>query len=49
MGAAELEDDGVPFAEKMALLTEQLREQFDESDRLEAEIKRNLGGLGYEC
>lgn len=22
--------------------------QFAESDRLEAEIKRNLGGLGYE-
>ncbi|ERS06312.1 hypothetical protein Q673_18025 [Marinobacter sp. EN3] len=28
--------------------TGQLREQFAESDRLEAEIKRNLGGLGYE-
>lgn len=26
----------------------QLREQFAESDRLEAGIKRNLGGLGYE-
>lgn len=23
-------------------------EQFAESDRLEVEIKRNLGGLGYE-
>lgn len=34
------------FAEKMALLTEQLREQFAESARLEAEIKRNLGGAG---
>ena len=49
VGAAEQEDDGEPFAEKMARLTEQLREQFAESDRLEAEIKRNLGGLGYEC
>lgn len=48
VGAAELEDDGVPFPEKMANLTEQLREQFGESDRLEAKIKRNLGGLGYE-
>ena len=36
------------FAEKMTRLTEQLREQFAESARLEAEIKRNLGGLGYE-
>ncbi|MGP5018419.1 N-6 DNA methylase [Vreelandella alkaliphila] len=48
VGAADVEDDGVPFAEKMANLTEQLRAQFNESDRLEAEIKRNLGGLGYE-
>lgn len=48
VGAQEQEDDGEPFAEKMARLTDQLREQFAESDRLEAEIKRNLGGLGYE-
>ena len=49
VGAAEQEKDGEPFAEKMARLTEQLKEQFEESDRLEAAIKRNLGGLGYEC
>jgi len=49
VGAPEQEDDGEPFAEKMARLTTQLKEQFDESDRFEAEIKRNLGGLGYEC
>ncbi|MCL5043650.1 MAG: type I restriction-modification system subunit M [Gammaproteobacteria bacterium] len=48
VGAQEQEDDGEPFAEKMARLTSQLKEQFAESDRLEAEIKRNLGGLGYE-
>src|SRR5690606_36623390 len=48
VGAQEEEDDGEPFAEKMARLTEQLREQFAESDRLEAEIKRNFGGLGYD-
>ncbi|ABA58279.1 N-6 DNA methylase [Nitrosococcus oceani] len=48
VGAPEQEDDGEPFAEKMMRLTEQLREQFAESDRLEAEIKRNLGRLGYE-
>ena len=48
VGAEEQEDDGEPFAEKMARLTEQLREQFAEGARLEAEIKRNLGGLGYE-
>lgn len=49
VGAAEQIDDGEPFAEKMARLTKQLSAQFAESDRLEAEIKRNLGGLGYEC
>ncbi|KEA61857.1 Type I restriction-modification system, DNA-methyltransferase subunit M [Marinobacterium lacunae] len=49
VGAPDQEDDGEPFADKMTRLTEQLREQFAESDRLEAEIKRNLGALGYEC
>lgn len=49
VGAAEEEDDGEPFAEKMARLTSTLKEQFAESDRLEAEIKKNLAGLGYEC
>lgn len=48
VGAVEQIDDGEPFAEKMARLTGQLKAQFAESDRLEAEIKRNLGGLGYE-
>jgi len=48
VGAKEQEDDGEPFNEKMARLTAQLSEQFAESERLEAEIKRNLGGLGYE-
>lgn len=49
VGVPDQEDDGEPFADKMARLTGQLREQFADSDRLEAEIKRNLGGLGYEC
>jgi type I restriction enzyme M protein len=49
VGAQEQKDEGEPFSEKMARLTDQLREQFSESDRLEAEIKKNLGGLGYEC
>ena len=42
------EDDGEPFAEKMVRLTTQLKTQFEESDRLEAEIKKNLAGLGYD-
>jgi len=48
VGAAEQEDDGEPFSDKMARLTAQLKEQFEESDKLEAEIKKNLAGLGYE-
>ncbi len=49
VGAAAEEDDGEPFAEKMARLTTQLKTQFEESERLEGEIKKNLAGLGYEC
>ena len=37
-----------PFEEKMARLTAQLKDQFEQSDKLEAEIKKNLAGLGYE-
>ncbi|EHR0227718.1 type I restriction-modification system subunit M [Vibrio parahaemolyticus] len=48
VGAVDEEDDGVPFAEKMATLTSKLSEQFAESATLEAEIKKNLAGLGYE-
>lgn len=48
VGAAAEEDDGEPFAEKMARLTGQLKAQFKESDRLEAEIKKNLAGLGFD-
>lgn len=48
VGTAEQEDDSVPFAEKMQNLTALLKEQFAKSAELEAEIKQNLGGLGYE-
>ncbi len=48
VGAAAEEDDSEPFAEKMARLTLQLKVQFEESDRLEGEIKKNLTGLGYD-
>jgi len=33
----------------LARLTAQLKTQFEESDRLEGEIKENLAVLGYEC
>lgn len=47
VGAEEQEEDGEAFADKMARLTAQLAEQFEESDKLEGEIKKNLAGLGY--
>jgi type I restriction enzyme M protein len=48
VGATEELDDGIPFGEKMAALTAKLSEQFAESATLEAEIKNNLAGLGYD-
>ncbi|MCU7937085.1 MAG: type I restriction-modification system subunit M [Candidatus Thiodiazotropha sp. (ex Dulcina madagascariensis)] len=48
VGAAEDEEDGEPFAEKMVRLTAQLKDHFEQSDRLEVEIKKNLAGLGYD-
>lgn len=48
VGTPEQEDDGEPFAEKMQRLTAQLKEQFAESAKLEAQIKANLKELGYE-
>ncbi len=47
VGMEEIEDDGIPFEEKMAELSATLYEQFAEAHRLEAAIKRNLEVLGY--
>lgn len=47
VGAAEIEDDGVPFEEKTAELSARLYGQLAEADQLEAIIKRNLEVLGY--
>ena len=47
VGMEEIEDDGIPFEEKMAELSATLYEQFAEAARLEAAIKKNLEGLGY--
>ena len=48
VGAAEVEDDGEPFEEKMERLMQDLREQFLESNRLGEEILANMEHLGYE-
>ncbi|MFC3862538.1 type I restriction-modification system subunit M [Deinococcus antarcticus] len=47
VGAAAKEEDSEPFGEKMTRLSSDLREQFAESDRLQAVIKANLEKLGY--
>lgn len=47
VGAAELEDDGIPFEEKMAELSATLYEQMQEGQELDKVIRRNLEVLGY--
>ncbi len=47
VGAADVEDDGEPFADKMLRLTEQWRGQRAEAVKLDAVIDANLKGLGY--
>ena len=47
VGAEEVEDDGVPFEEKMTKLSAELYEQFAKADKLKATIRKNLEALGY--
>ena len=47
VGAAELEDDGIPFEEKMAELSSTLFEQMREGAELDSVIRKNLEVLGY--
>ena len=48
VGIEEQEDDGEPFEEKMGRLTKELSELFEKSHELEAQIKEQLGAIGYE-
>ena len=48
VGIAKQEDDGEPFAEKMQRLTAELTGLFSESHRLEEEIKKQLGSIGFK-
>lgn len=48
VGIEDVEDDGIPFEVKMETLTKELNELFQESRILEDEIRKNLGGLGYD-
>jgi type I restriction enzyme M protein len=45
VGAEEIEDDGEPFDGKIKRLTAKLEEQFAESAKLEAQIRKNLKEL----
>jgi type I restriction enzyme M protein len=45
VGAKEIEDDGEPFEEKMKRLTTTLDEQFEQSAKLEQQIRKNLANL----
>ncbi|MCK4792188.1 MAG: N-6 DNA methylase, partial [Desulfobacteraceae bacterium] len=47
VGTAEIEDNDIPFKEKMAKLSTTLYEQFADADQLEATIKKNLEVLGF--
>ena len=47
VGAAALEDDGIPFETKMTELSQTLYAQMEESAKLDEVIRKNLEGLGY--
>ena len=48
VGIAEQAEDSEPFAEKMERLTGELSELFQQSHDLAAEIRRQLGSIGYK-
>ncbi len=48
VGIEKIEDDGMPFEEKMKQLTEELSKQMKESNELDNEIKKVLGAIGYD-
>ena len=48
VGAADEEDDGEPFADKMERLTEDLKGQLDENETLTKAIRKNLSDVGYD-
>ena len=48
VGIADVEEDDEPFEEKMARLTSELGKMFEESNRLQEQIKKNMEAIGYE-
>jgi type I restriction enzyme M protein len=47
VGAAEVEDDGEPFEDKMSRLTAELKKQMEEGAKLDQQIWHNLKEIGY--
>ncbi len=47
VGIADAEEDDEPFDEKMARLTSEVSKCFEESNRLQEQIKKNLEAIGY--
>jgi type I restriction enzyme M protein len=47
VGAADVEDDGEQFEQKMKRLSATLEEQFAESVKLEKAIRQNLSSLSH--
>ena len=47
VGIAEQEDDEEPFQDKMTRLTAELHDLFNKGHELEAEIKKQLGSIGF--
>jgi type I restriction enzyme M protein len=48
VGIAEVEEDPEEFEEKMKRLTSELAKQMKEGKKLDEEIKKNLGGIGFK-
>ena len=47
VGAADIEDDGIPFEVKMRELSQTLYSQMNQAEELDKAIRKNLEGLGY--
>ena len=48
VGITDAIDDGIPFEEKMAKLTKELKGQMEEEARLNEEIKKQLAKIGIK-
>lgn len=48
VGVEENKSDDIPFEEKMKNITSELSKQFEESHRLEEEIRKNMKAIGFE-